>query len=168
MKLTQIPKSRLSLAGAALFVDLALAAAPRRAGADGPPPLPPEAYVACESKNAGDACVVQVRDIELHGTCASEPTTGKLFCRPQFPAKPPQEAIDACAGKQPSDTCTVRFGDHVVDGTCQQTPDVSLVCVPAGPPDHRGDRAGSARPRNDPFEYENQDHRRRHASLRNV
>lgn len=146
MNLKRIPQSRLSLAGAALFVDLALASAPRRAGADGPPSLRPEAHVACESKNAGDACIVQVRDTQLRGTSAPERATGKLFCRPQLPTKPPQEAIDGCAGRQPSDACTVRFGDRDVDGTCQQTPESGLRARPARSPGEPGSVDGPKRP----------------------
>ncbi len=59
-----------------------------KASAEGLPPLPPEAYAACDSKREGDACSVQIRDREIQGTCASGDTTGKLFCRPSGPPPP--------------------------------------------------------------------------------
>ena len=59
------------------------------AHADGPPPLPPEAYAACARKNDGDACTVQFRDREIHGTCAPDREGKVLFCRPQDMPLPP-------------------------------------------------------------------------------
>ncbi len=58
------------------------------ASAEGRPPLPPEAYAACDSKREGDACSVQIRDREIQGTCTSGDTTEKLFCRPSEPPPP--------------------------------------------------------------------------------
>jgi hypothetical protein len=69
-----------------------LASTMGKASAEGPPPLPPEAYAACDSKREGDACSVQIRDREIQGTCTSGDTTGKLFCRPSGPPPPPRLA----------------------------------------------------------------------------
>ncbi|MET0591485.1 MAG: hypothetical protein ABW133_02220 [Polyangiaceae bacterium] len=107
------------------------------ATADGPPPLPPEAYAACQSKNAGDACGVQFNGHEMTGVCTSHPTDGRLFCMPNRPPGPPPEAFTACEGKKVSDACTVQMHGHELNGTCIQTPDSRLVCAPphpGGPP----------------------------------
>ena len=69
----------------------------RDASADGPPPLPPEAYSACESKRAGDACVARIHDRELQGVCSAHPSDGRLFCRPEGPPTPPPQAFAAGA-----------------------------------------------------------------------
>jgi hypothetical protein len=58
------------------------------ASAEGRPPLPPEAYAACDSKQEGDACSVPIRDREIQGTCTSGDTAGRLFCRPSEPPPP--------------------------------------------------------------------------------
>jgi hypothetical protein len=72
-----------------LFATIAvLTSTTGKASAEGPPPLPPEAYAACDSKREGDACSVQIRDREIQGTCTSGDTTGKLFCRPSGPPPP--------------------------------------------------------------------------------
>jgi hypothetical protein len=56
------------------------------ATADGPPAPPPEAYAACESKAAGDACVVDIHGTEVKGVCAADPAgRAKLACRPSSP-----------------------------------------------------------------------------------
>jgi hypothetical protein len=71
---------------------IALYAAPLAspALADGPPPLPPEAYAACESKAEGDACTVQFHGGEVHGQCAPDREGKGLFCRPdRMPPPPP-------------------------------------------------------------------------------
>jgi hypothetical protein len=68
---------------------IALAALATSARADGPPPLPPEAYAACESKADGEACTVQLHDREIHGTCAPDREGKRLFCRPNDMPPPP-------------------------------------------------------------------------------
>jgi hypothetical protein len=79
-----------SLAIAIVAITVALAA---RALADGPPAPqapPPEAFTACESKAAGDACTVLLRDREVHGSCARERDGQRLFCLPtDLPPPPP-------------------------------------------------------------------------------
>lgn len=115
---------------------LALASVARTAQADGDrPPLPPEAYTACESKAAGDACVAHVHGADLDGTCVVDHGGSRLFCRPSQPPPPPPEAFDACSGKKESDACSVTFGQHEVQGVCRATPDGRLACAPAHPPD---------------------------------
>jgi hypothetical protein len=74
---------------AALAAGAAFALAGADARAEGPPPLPPEAYSACASKSEGDACVVQLRGETLAGTCTPHPADGRLFCRLQSPPGPP-------------------------------------------------------------------------------
>jgi len=78
--------------GALLVAASVLLPAARSAAAEGPP-LPPEAYAACDSKREGDACFVKFREHEIHGTCAPVESSGKLFCRPTdlppFPRPPP-------------------------------------------------------------------------------
>ncbi|MDP9152192.1 MAG: hypothetical protein M3O36_19880 [Myxococcota bacterium] len=59
-----------------------------QASAEGPPPLPPEAYAACDTKREGDTCSVQIRDREIQGTCTAGDTAGRLFCRPSGPPPP--------------------------------------------------------------------------------
>ena len=117
--------------------------APRDAVADGPP-VPPEAYAACQSKKAGDACTVSFRGREMNGTCAEHPSDGKLACRPAGPPGPPPEAFDACNGKKADDACTVSFHGREMSGTCRQTPDSRLVCAPPHPP---GPPSGDGPPR---------------------
>ncbi len=74
-----------------LAVTASLAAFAPSARADGPPPLPPEAYAACESKADGDACTVQLGDREAHGKCAPDREGKGLFCRLDGPPPPPPE-----------------------------------------------------------------------------
>jgi hypothetical protein len=69
-------------------IRLAFPSAEGEARADGPPPLPPEAYAACDSKSEGDGCSVKIFDREITGTCAKE-TEGRLFCRPDHMPGPP-------------------------------------------------------------------------------
>jgi hypothetical protein len=62
--------------------------------ADEPPPgpprePPPQAFSACESKAAGDACTVTMPDREIHGVCETERSGNRLFCRPEGPPPPP-------------------------------------------------------------------------------
>jgi hypothetical protein len=62
------------------------------AQAEGPPPLPPEAYAACASKADGDACTVRFHDREMQGICAPDREGNGLFCRlNQLPAPGPPE-----------------------------------------------------------------------------
>jgi hypothetical protein len=86
--------------GPLFALGVALASTSRPAQAEGPPPLPPEAYAACASKTAGEACVAEVHGTEVHGTCAADRDSTKLFCRPDAPPPPPPEAFDACSGKK--------------------------------------------------------------------
>jgi hypothetical protein len=94
MILNQLSRRHFAVAGAVLCAGLAGTAVRQSAQADGPPPPPPEAYAACESKATGDACAVQIRDTQVHGTCDADRTTGKLFCRPAGPPPAPPEAFD--------------------------------------------------------------------------
>lgn len=50
-----------------------------------PPPLPQEAFTACEGKAEGEACSVTFREHTMEGTCTSGPDGGKLHCRPSGP-----------------------------------------------------------------------------------
>jgi len=76
----------LCFAVAATFVGAMAAAATVRAER---PPLPEEAFTACASSAEGDACSVQFRDQTITGTCQTEPSAGKLFCRPDRPPPRP-------------------------------------------------------------------------------
>ena len=131
----------------------------------GPPPHPhhpppPEAFAACTSKAAGDACSVTFHEHTITGKCASPPpgvTDTRLVCFPDGPPPgggpggpggpggrhhgPPPEAFTACDGKAVNATCTVTFPDRTVDGTCLGPPPNApadagsrLACVPAHPP----------------------------------
>lgn len=105
--------------------------APLPAWADPTPGLPEEAYAACQSKSAGDACTVQLGPRQMEGTCRERPHDTRLFCR----LRPPPEALAACAGEDLSDACTVSVGNHVMNGTCIKEPDGDqLVCAPPHPP----------------------------------
>jgi hypothetical protein len=86
---------------AALATSATVALAGAAARADGPPPLPPEAYSACASKSAGDACVVQLRDRTLAGMCAADRTDGRLFCRLESPPEPPPMGDDDGGWRRP-------------------------------------------------------------------
>jgi hypothetical protein len=73
-----------------LWVAVCAASLASLAHADGPPPLPPEAYAACQSKAEGDACTVEIHDREVHGKCAPDREGKGLFCRPdEMPFPPP-------------------------------------------------------------------------------
>jgi hypothetical protein len=74
-----------------LFVTAPCVAAAFAARAQSRPPLPPEAYAACESKKFGDACSVSFQKDKLEGTCAAS-DEGKLFCRLARPPPPPDGA----------------------------------------------------------------------------
>ena len=74
----------------AVAASVALAAAPPAARADGRPPLPPEAYAACDSKTDGSACSVKIFEREISGTCVKDQDGSRLFCRPnELPPPPP-------------------------------------------------------------------------------
>ena len=66
---------------------------PRTAVAQsGPPPIPQEAYTACESKAESDPCSVHFGDRELKGTCVKEPSGSRLVCFPKdLPPPPPRQ-----------------------------------------------------------------------------
>jgi hypothetical protein len=114
------------LVGAAAVTDV------RQVLADGPPPRPPAAYDACQSKKASDACSVRIRDFDVPGVCTPDASDGRLFCRPNMPPLPP-EAFTACEGKKVSDACTVQLHGRSMNGTCVQTPDSRLFCAPPRP-----------------------------------
>jgi hypothetical protein len=75
------------------FAVLATCTTPRIAVAQsGPPPIPQEAYTACESKAESDACTVHFGDRELEGSCVKEPSGSRLVCLPKdLPSPPPRE-----------------------------------------------------------------------------
>jgi hypothetical protein len=99
--------------------------------AQGAPLPPPEAFTACEGKNAGDGCAATMRGGHTErGTCMAAPDDGRLFCRPARPPGPPPEAVDACKGKSAAETCTVTFGDRTLSGTCVAGADGRLACHP--------------------------------------
>ena len=122
---------KILVTGTLALGGIGLAAA---ANADGPPPLPDEAYAACQSKSSGDACKVQLGGHTMEGSCAAHPADGRLFCRPNGPPPPPPEAYVACAQKRAADACTVTMGNRTMDGTCVNGPDGRLVCAPPHPP----------------------------------
>jgi hypothetical protein len=118
---------------------MTLAAAALVARADDRPPHPhtppPEAYAACDGKQADVACTVTFGARTLEGTCAATPD-GRLACRPVRPPPPP-EAFTACESKQSGDGCIVAFHDHAMQGTCAAIDDGRLACQPSGPPPQR-------------------------------
>lgn len=87
--------NRLDKLTAAAFATAAIAllAAPSPARAEsgppGPPPIPEEAFTACQSKSEGAACSVDFRDRAIEGTCARAPSDARLACRPNEPPPPP-------------------------------------------------------------------------------
>jgi len=105
----------------------------REASADGRPPLPPEAYAACESKKAADACTARIRDSDVSGVCTLDASDGRLFCRPNLPPLPPPEAFTVCEGKKLAEACTVQFHGRPMNGTCVEAPDARLFCAPPRP-----------------------------------
>ena len=78
-----VPRSLVALTAFTAIVAIGVAAA-----AD-PPPLPAEAYTACDSKAEGDACTVTMHDHTIRGTCATMPKETKLHCRPSGPPPGP-------------------------------------------------------------------------------
>lgn len=75
---------------ASLSVFVLVASNSGATSAEGRPPLPPEAYAACDSKHEGDACSVVLHDRDITGTCAPDGES-RLFCRlsgpPPVPAR---------------------------------------------------------------------------------
>ena len=57
----------------------------------GPPPIPAEAFQACDGKTEGAPCEVKFRGEALSGTCVPAPTNPdkRLVCRPRNPPRPP-------------------------------------------------------------------------------
>ena len=82
--------AKISLFAAAAALPALGALGSRVASADGPPPLPPEAYSACDGKSSGDACVADVHGTKIDGVCAPDFEGTKIFCRPNHP--PPRPA----------------------------------------------------------------------------
>jgi hypothetical protein len=95
---------------------------------------PKEAFTACESHSAGDACQVTFGERTMKGTCRKGPDDqAALSCRPDRPPGPPPAAIDACQGKASGDTCSVTGPDGGThDGTCRTRHDGNgpLACAP--------------------------------------
>jgi hypothetical protein len=102
---------------------------------DGPPPgrrPPEEAFAACEGREVGSECTVELRDRKLQGTCREGRDGDGLVCMPR-PPEPPEEAFTACKSSREGDTCTLTLGDMLVGGTCRKAPDRSeLACAPKG------------------------------------
>jgi hypothetical protein len=101
---------------------------------------PPEAYTACEGKNAGDTAeFVMPQGDTINGTCVQE--GDKLVLRPDnFKGGPhgrvngpPPEAIEVCEGKSAGDSAefVTEQGDTII-GTCEQHGD-KLVLRPDRP-----------------------------------
>jgi hypothetical protein len=76
--------TKVTKVGASLAVLGVMLVAASNASAD-PPPIPQEAFTACEGKAAGDACSVTFHEHTIEGTCAARPEGGALFCRPSGP-----------------------------------------------------------------------------------
>lgn len=112
---------------------------------------PPEAYTACEGKNAGDSAEFKNRrGRTVSGTCQEQ--NGRLVLRPERkrgqgnggdqarPNKrhnPPPAAYTACEGKKAGDTAQFegRRG-RTVTGTCQEQ-NGKLVVRPNKPKHHK-------------------------------
>ena len=71
-----------------LFATALCAAAAFSARAQSRRQPPPEAFTACESKKAGDACTADVHGQSLAGTCTAA-DDAKVFCRPTKMPRPP-------------------------------------------------------------------------------
>ena len=103
----------------------------RGSGAHRPPP-PQEAFDACASPAAGDACAFDIDGHHVTGTCKQGPDADKpLACAPDQPPPPPQESLDACANIAVGASCAFDIDGHHVTGTCRQ-PDASkpAACAP--------------------------------------
>ena len=94
-----------------------------------------DAFAACDSKKAGEACAVRIRDVELAGICTDHPAAHRLFCRPEHLPEPPAEAIAACEGKRASEPCSVQLDGHDIQGSCVQASDSRLFCALAPLPE---------------------------------
>lgn len=107
----------------------------------GPRQPPPEAFAACSSLSASDACTVTFHGHTLEGICRSGPDgKGALACVPKGPPPgPPPEAVEACSSLGASDACTVTHDGHTMEGICRSGPDGKgpLACAPKGPPPAR-------------------------------
>lgn len=57
----------------------------------GPPPIPAEAFQACDGRTEGASCEVQFRGETLSGTCVPAPANAgkRLMCRPKTLPPPP-------------------------------------------------------------------------------
>ena len=109
---------------------------------------PPEAYEACEGKNAGDeAEFVNRRGETVIGICEEE--GDQLVLRPDNPKGrscgrrqgPPPEAYEACEGKSVGDEAEfVNRRGETVTGICEEEGD-RLVLLPDRPRENSG--AGS-------------------------
>ncbi|MGA2447835.1 MAG: hypothetical protein ABTD50_04080 [Polyangiaceae bacterium] len=108
--------------------------APTLARAQHPHGPPPEAYAACDSKAAGDACTMSMHGETVDGTCNMFPSDTRLSCRPNHPPPVPRAALEACRDKKEGDACTVTFDGHTMDGTCENGRGEGLSCRPSGPP----------------------------------
>ncbi|MDF2696678.1 MAG: hypothetical protein K0S65_5061, partial [Labilithrix sp.] len=115
---------------------------------------PAEAFAACSSKAAGDACSVTLDKDSLAGTCVNPPADApdaRIVCRPDKmpehgpgghggrpPGPPPAEVFTACEGKAADAACSVTFGDRTIEGTCKAAPpgmnETRLGCAPSHPP----------------------------------
>ena len=125
------------------FALVALLALPASAQGDPdrrPPPPPTEALEACDEKAEGDACIVELPERQLDGTCRATPHDDDLVCAPsgrRGHRAPPEEALEACDEKAEGDACVVELPERQLDGTCRATPhDEGLACAPS----HRRER----------------------------
>lgn len=103
---------------------------------------PPEAFEACVSHSAGQACSVSIDGHTLNGTCRTTPDGAQLVCAPEAPppcgpGMPPQElAVPGAIGSDPnsSNNALVWMPPAGPDGTSkllvQSTTDGYLL-VPA-------------------------------------
>lgn len=113
------------------------ATAARGSGEHRPPPQ--EAFDACASSAAGDACAFDIDSHHVTGTCRQGPDADKpLACAPDQPPPPPQASLDACANSTAGAACAFDIDSHHITGTCRQ-PDAQepLACAPDQPPPGR-------------------------------
>ncbi len=95
---------------------------------------PPEAFTACSTAAAGDACSFDHEGHTVTGACKAGPDgNGPLACAPDRPPPPPPEAIAACAGAADGDACAFDHASDHLAGTCVAGPDPAapLACAPA-------------------------------------
>lgn len=116
-----------------------LACAPKdMPGRDGHRGPPAEAFTACASLKAGDACTVTLGDKTIEGLCRTGPDgQGKLACAPKDMGGreghrgPPAEALQACASLREGDTCSFAHHGRTIDGMCRKGPDgAAMACAP--------------------------------------